>query len=199
METSTSPAASNRKNGNTEPFLTDVKTLRERARQHLTEGSVTPSYQGDVAKTIEILQAVLATEIVCVLRYTMHAVAATGISSEGVKAEFAEHAKEEQGHALEVAERINQLGGKPDFNPSGLASRSASEYGTAENLVDMIRENLIAERIAVEHYRELVRYFGERDPSTRLMLERILTVEEEHANDMHDLLVAHEGKPMLPR
>jgi bacterioferritin len=188
-----------KQNGNTKPFLTDVQTLRDRARKHIADGSVTPSYEGDVHKTIEILQSVLATEIVCVLRYTMHAVAATGISSEGVKAEFAEHAKEEQEHALEVAERINQLGGKPDFNPTGLASRSASEYGTAETLVDMIKENLIAERIAVEHYRELARYFGTRDPSTRLMMERILAVEEEHANDMHDLLVAHEGHPMLPK
>ena len=194
----TSPTA-NRQNGNARPFLTDVKTLRDRARKHIAEGSITPSYEGDVHKTIEILQAVLATEIVCVLRYTMHAVSATGISSEGVKAEFEEHAKEEQEHALEVAERINQLGGKPDFNPAGLASRSASEYGSAENLIDMIKENLIAERIAVEHYRELIRYFGDRDPSSRHMMERILAVEEEHANDMHDLLVAHEGHPMLPR
>ena len=194
----TSPTA-NRQNGNARPFLTDVKTLRDRARKHIAEGSITPSYEGDVHKTIEILQAVLATEIVCVLRYTMHAVSATGISSEGVKAEFEEHAKEEQEHALEVAERINQLGGKPDFNPAGLASRSASEYGSAENLIDMIKETLIAERIAVEHYRELIRYFGDRDPSSRHMMERILAVEEEHANDMHDLLVAHEGHPMLPR
>jgi bacterioferritin len=182
-----------------QPFLTDVKTLRERARKNIGDGAVTPSYQGDVNKTIEILQSVLATEIVCVLRYTMHAVAATGISSEGVKAEFAEHAKEEQEHAMEVAERINQLGGKPDFNPTGLASRSASEYGTADNLVEMIKENLIAERIAVEHYRELIRYFGDKDPGTRLMISRILVVEEEHANDMHDLLVAHEGHPMLSK
>jgi bacterioferritin len=188
-----------KKNGNTKPFLTDVQTLRDRARQHLSDGSVTANYEGDVHKTIEILQSVLATELVCVLRYTMHAIAATGISSEGVKAEFATHAKEEQGHAMEVAERINQLGGRPDFNPAGLASRSTSEYGAAENLVDMIKENLIAERIAVEHYRELIRYFGDKDPSTRHMLVRILAVEEEHANDMHDLLVAHEGKPMLPR
>jgi bacterioferritin len=181
------------------PFLTDVKTLRERARQHLEQGSVTPNYEGDVKKTIEILQAVLATELVCVLRYTMHAVAATGISSEGVKAEFATHAKEEQEHAMEVAERINQLGGKPDFNPSGLASRSASEYGNAGNLIEMIKENLVAERIAVEHYRELIRYFSDRDPTTRHMLVGILAVEEEHANDMHDLLVAHEGNPMLQK
>lgn len=182
-----------------QPFLTNVKTLRDRARQHLERGSVTPNYEGDVKKTIEILQAVLATELVCVLRYTMHAVAATGISSEGVKAEFATHAREEQGHAMEVAERINQLGGKPDFNPSGLASRSASEYGNAGNLIEMIKENLVAERIAVEHYRELIRYFSDRDPTTRHMLVGILAVEEEHANDMHDLLVAHEGDPMLQK
>ncbi|HEX4151346.1 MAG TPA: ferritin-like domain-containing protein [Steroidobacteraceae bacterium] len=181
------------------PFLTDIQTLRARARKHMEEGGLTPSYQGDVKQTIDILQAVLATEIVCVLRYTMHAIAATGISSEGVKSEFATHAKEEQEHAMEVAERINQLGGRPDFNPSGLASRSASEYGNAGNLVEMIKENLVAERIAVEHYRELIRYFSDRDPSSRLMMERILAVEEEHANDMHDLLVAHEGHPMLPK
>jgi bacterioferritin len=180
------------------PFLTDVKTLRARARKHLEGGAVTDTYKGNVKKTIEILQSVLATEIVCVLRYTMHAVAATGISSEGVKAEFAEHAKEEQEHMNQVAERINQLGGKPNFNPEGILSRSASQYGEAdEDLVDMIRENLIAERIAVDHYRELIRYFGNDDPGTRAMLEGILLVEEEHANDMHDLLVAHEGRPML--
>jgi bacterioferritin len=181
------------------PFLTDIKTLRERARKNLTTGAVTSTYQGDVKNTIEILQSVLATEIVCVLRYTMHAVAATGISSEGVKAEFSQHAKEEAEHANQVAERINQLGGKPDFNPTGLATRSASEYGTAENLIDMIKENLIAERIAIDHYRELIRYFGNEDPGTRAMLEGILLVEEEHANDMHDLLVAHEGHPMLDK
>jgi bacterioferritin len=182
-----------------QPFLTDVKTLRERARKNIATGGVTFTYQGDVKTTIEILQAVLATEIVCVLRYTMHAVAATGISSEGVKAEFAQHAKEETGHMHQVAERINQLGGIPDFNPTGLATRAASEYGSGkENLIEMIKENLIAERIAVDHYRELVRYFGNDDPGTRAMMEGILTVEEEHANDMHDLLVAHEGRPMLP-
>ncbi len=180
-----------------EPFLTDVKTLRERARKELEKGAVTPSYEGDVEQTIAILQNVLATEIVCVLRYTMHSIAATGISSDSVKEEFAEHAKEEQAHMLAVAERINQLGGKPNFSPDGLETRSASQYAEGENLVDMIRENLIAERIAVEHYRELVRFFGDRDTTTRVMLEGILGVEEEHANDMHDLLVAHEGKPML--
>ncbi len=129
LNTTNNRGSVDKQNGNTRPFLTDVKTLRDRARQNICDGSVTSSYQGDVKKTIEILQSVLATEIVCVLRYTMHAVAATGISSEGVKAEFAQHAKEEQEHAMEVAERINQLGGTPDFNPTGLASRSASEYG----------------------------------------------------------------------
>jgi bacterioferritin len=179
------------------PFLTDVKTLRERARQHLDQGAVTSTYKGDARKTIEILQSVLATEIVCVLRYTMHSIAATGLSSEGVKDEFAAHAKEEQEHMMAVAERINQLGGKPNFNPDGLSARSASEYSEGANLVDMIKENLIAERIAVDHYREMIRYFGDDDPGTRTMLEGILVVEEEHANDMHDLLVAHEGRPML--
>ncbi len=182
-----------------QPFLSDVKTLRDRARKQIKDGAITPNYGGDARKTIDILQSVLATEIVCWLRYTMHAVTATGISSEGVKAEFAQHAKDEQGHALEVAERINQLGGKPDFNPEGLVSRSASQYSEGADLVDMIKENLIAERIAVEHYRELIRYFGDDDPTTRVMIEGILSVEEEHANDMHDLLVAREGKPMLPK
>jgi bacterioferritin len=181
------------------PFLSDVKTLRERARQHLSRGAVTSSYTGDVGKTIELLQNVLATEIVCVLRYTMHAIAATGISSEGVKAEFAQHAKEEQEHMNAVAERINQLGGRPNFNPEGLAMRATSQYGEGENLIDMIKENLIAERIAIDHYHELIRYFGDNDPGTRVMLEGILVVEEEHANDMHDLLVSHEGRPMLER
>jgi bacterioferritin len=178
-------------------FLTDIKTLRERARQSLEKGAVTPTYQGDVNKTIEILQSVLATELVCVLRYTLHAITATGISSEAVKKEFATHAKEEQDHMMQVADRINQLGGKPNFNPEGLLSRSASQYAEGKNLVDMIKENLIAERIAVDHYRELIRYFADKDPATRVMIEGILSVEEEHANDMHDLLVAHEGKAML--
>jgi bacterioferritin len=180
-----------------QPFLSDVKALRERARKNLDDGALGSNYIGDVSKTIEILQSVLATEIVCVLRYTQNAIAAHGISSEGVKQEFAEHAKEEMDHLHMVAERINQLGGEPNLNPEGLLTRSASQYFQGGNLVDMIRENLIAERIAVDHYRELIRYFGDNDPGTRSMLEDILRVEEEHADDMHDLLVAHEGKPML--
>jgi bacterioferritin len=180
-----------------QPFLQDIQTLRQRARQSLSDSAVTPSYQGDVQKTIDILQSVLATEIVCVLRYTQHSIAAAGLVSESVKQEFAEHAREEQAHMLSVAERIDQLGGKPDFNPDLLTSRSASQYAEGDTLIDMIRENLVAERIAVEHYRDLIRYFGDKDPTTRVMLEGILGVEEEHASDMHDLLVAHQGKPML--
>lgn len=183
---------------NEKPFLTDVEELRKRARASLDKGAVTPAYQGDVKQTIDILQAVLATEIVCILRYTMNAVAAAGISSDSVKEEFDQHAKEETGHMRQVAERINQLGGTPNFNPEGLASRSASQYSEGGNLIEMIKENLIAERIACEHYRELIRFFADKDPTTRVMMEGILVNEEEHANDMHDLLVSHEGKPMLP-
>jgi bacterioferritin len=172
--------------------------LRKQARQHIETGAVTTTYQGDVKQAIEILQSVLATEIVCVLRYTQNAIAAVGIDSESVKEEFLTHAGEEQQHMMQVAERINQLGGDPNFNPEGLATRAASEYGEAETLVDMIKENLIAERIAVDHYRELIRYFEDKDPTTRVMLEGILATEEEHANDMHDLLVAREGTPFLP-
>ncbi len=182
-----------------QPFITDVEKLRAQARADIEKGAVTKAYQGDVNQAIEILQSVLATEIVCVLRYTMNAVAASGLSSDSVKAEFEEHAKEEQEHMMQVAERINQLGGKPNFNPKGLATRSTSEYADADTLVDMIKENLIAERIACAHYTELIRYFGDNDPGTRTMLEGILKTEEEHANDMQDLLVAHEGTPMLPQ
>ena len=175
------------------PFLSDVKTLRERARQHIDQGPVSETYLADVDRTIEILQAVLATELVCVLRYTQHSIVATGLASEGVKAEFAQHAKEEQAHAMAVAERINQLGGTPNFDPKGLASRSASEYGTGADLLSMIKENLVAERIAVDHYRELIRFFGNDDPTTRVMIQGILAVEEEHASDMLDLLTTHGG------
>jgi bacterioferritin len=182
-----------------QPFLTDVQTLRRRARAQMESGVVTESYRGDAARTIEILQSVLATELVCVLRYTQHSIVATGLASDSVRNEFAQHAKEEQEHAMSVAERINQLGGTPDFNPDSLTARSASEYETGADLASMIRENLVAERIAIEHYRELIHFFGEKDPTTRIMLEGILAQEEDHANDMHDLLVAHEGKPNLPR
>lgn len=176
------------------PFLSDIKTLRENARRHIERGAVGASYVGSVERTIDILQAVLATELVCVLRYTQHSIAATGLASEGVAEEFAQHAKEEMEHALSVAKRINQLGGDPDLDPKGLATRSASQYVTSAELITMIRENLIAERIAVDHYRELIRYFADDDPTTRSMLESILAVEEEHASDMLDLLAIHDKK-----
>lgn len=179
------------------PFIADVTELRRRARENIERGAVTPNYEGQVQQTIDLLQTALATEVVCVLRYTMHAVAAVGIDSESVKEEFVEHANDEREHLEKIANRINQLGGTPNLNPDGLQTRSATEYGKAEKLIDMIKENLIAERIAVEHYRDLIRYFGEKDPTTRIMLEGILAQEEDHANDMHDLLVAHEGRPFL--
>lgn len=184
-------------NDNTKPFLTDVHQLRERARQHIEKGPITPSYEGNVQLAIDILQSVLATEVVCWLRYTMNAISASGIHSESIKKEFNEHARDERQHAEAVAERINQLGGKPNFNPEGLATRSAAQYVEGANLVEMIKENLVAERIATEHYRELVRFFANKDPVTRIMMEDILAKEEEHANDMHDLLVAYEGEPLL--
>src|SRR5262245_7199299 len=178
-------------------FLTDMKEIRRRARQQLDEGAVTPNYKGKVENSIAILNHAVATEIVCILRYKFHAVCAAGLASEAVKKEFAEHAAEEEQHLDLLAERINQLGGKPNMNPEGVASRAASQYVEGQNLVDMIKENLVAERIAIETYREMVRYFGDDDPTTRVVLERILAQEEEHANDMHDLLVSHEGRPML--
>jgi bacterioferritin len=181
-----------------QPFLTDITELRRRAKENVEKGALTDTYELDVKTAIELLQGALATEIVCVLRYTMHAIAATGIASEGPKEEFEQHAEEEREHMEMIAERINQLGGTPNFSPEGLATRSASEYGKSElNLVEMLKENLIAERIAIDHYRELIAYFGHKDTTTRIMLEGILATEEEHANDMHDLLVAHEGKPFI--
>ena len=177
------------------PFLTDVMTLRQRARRQMEQGAVTETYGGDVQRTIEILQSVLATELVCVLRYTQHSIVATGLSRESVSAEFAQHAREEQQHAMSVAERINQLGGEPDFNPDTLTARSAAQYQTSDDLAELIRENLVAERIAIDHYRELIRYFGNDDPATRTMMEAILTVEEEHASDMVDLLAIHGRGP----
>jgi bacterioferritin len=180
-------------------FLSDIKKIRQRARRHLNEGAITQNYHGKVDDAIALLNHAVATEIVCVLRYKFHAVSATGLASEAVKQEFAQHAKEEEQHLDLLCERINQLGGKPNLNPEGLLSRAASEYVEGDNLVDMIKENLVAERVAIQTYRDMVRYFGEKDPTTRVMLEGILAQEEEHANDMHDLLVSHEGRPMLDK
>jgi bacterioferritin len=178
-------------------FVSDIQTVRARAREHLEEGAITPNYGGDLETTLRLLNDAVASEIVCILRYRFHAVAATGISSESVKAEFEEHARDEEQHLLWFAERINQLGGKPEMNPEGLAKRSATQYIEGENLVGMIKENLVAERIVIEIYRDMIRYFASNDPTTRLLVERVLAQEEDHANDMHDLLVAHEGRAML--
>src|SRR5262245_7243658 len=180
-------------------FVADMKEIRRRAREHLTEGAVTQNYKGRVDASIAILNQAVATEIICILRYKFHAVCAAGIASQAVKEEFAQHAMEEEQHLDLLTERINQLGGKPNLDPEGVASRAASKYVEGNNLVEMIKEDLVAERVAIETYREMVRYFGDKDPTTRVLLERILAQEEEHANHMHDLLVTHEGRPMLDK
>ena len=173
-------------------FVADVQALRKRAREHMDAGAVTSNYEGDVATTIKILNEALATEIVCVLRYKYHAVAAVGIDSEAVKEEFAQHARDEAEHADMISERINQLGGKPNLNPDGLVTRASTQYVEGDTLRSMIEEDLVAERIAIETYREMIRHFSNHDPTTRKMLETILAKEEEHANDMHDLLVSRQ-------
>jgi len=170
------------------PAMSDVKTLRNRARQHLGDGAVTRGYGGDPQAAVRLLNAALATELVCVLRYKRHYFMARGIHAGPVAAEFLQHAGEEQGHADRIAERIVQLGGAPDFAPAGLASRAHSEYVEGRTLIDMIREDLVAERIAIDSYREMVAYFAPFDPTTRTMLEEITANEEEHADDLADLL-----------
>jgi bacterioferritin len=182
---------------NTGSFVTDIQAIRSRAREHLEEGALTPNYGLDVETAVRVLNDAVASEIVCVLRYRYHAVVASGLSSESVKEEFEEHARDEEQHMLWFAERINQLGGKPNLNPEGLAQRSATQYVEGEDLVAMIKENLVAERIVIEIYRDMIRYFSANDPTTRTLLEKVLAQEEDHANDMHDLLIAHEGHPML--
>ncbi|HZN01182.1 MAG TPA: ferritin-like domain-containing protein [Pyrinomonadaceae bacterium] len=171
-----------------QPFLTDIKTLRERARQHIENGAVTEGYRADRETVVKLLNEALATEIVCVLRYKRHYFMATGIHAEGVAAEFLEHANDEQGHADQIAQRIVQLQGEPNFNPEGLLMRSHAEYIEGDTLTDMIREDLVAERIAIDSYREMINYFGNEDPTSRRMLEGILAVEEEHADDLVSLL-----------
>jgi len=169
-------------------FLTDVKTLRERARAQLDQGPVAEAYGADLPRVLEVLNSALATEIVCVLRYRQHHFAAKGLASEPVAAEFLIHATEEQGHADQIAQRITQLGGTPDMSPDTLTSRSHSEYVTAGALLDMVKENLVAERIAIASYTEIITWLGDEDPTTRRMLEQILAVEEEHADDMLNLI-----------
>ena len=177
------------------PFLTDIKTLRERARQHIDDGAVTQGYAADRATVLKLLNEALATEIVCVLRYKRHYYMAKGVIAKNVAAEFLQHAGEEQAHADQIAERIVQLNGEPNFSPEGLLARRHAEYVEGNSLVEMIKEDLIAERIAIESYREMIAYLGGNDPTTQKMLKEILASEEGHAVDLVDLL---EGLPDRP-
>jgi len=169
-------------------FLSDIETLRKRAREHIAEGAITPGYHADRDVVVKLLNEALATEIICVLRYKRHYFMAKGIHAEAVAAEFQEHAADEQQHADQIAERITQLGGAPDFSPEGLATRSHAEYVEGNSLEDMIREDLVAERIAIDSYREMVEYLGTNDITSRRLMEEILAKEEEHADDMARLL-----------
>ena len=171
-----------------QPFLTDIKTLRERARQHIENGAVTQGYSADRETVVKLLNEALATEIVCVLRYKRHYFMAAGINAEGAASEFLQHANDEQGHADQIAQRIVQLQGEPNFNPEVLLTRSHAEYVEGNSLNEMIKEDLVAERIAIDSYREMINYFGNNDPTSRRMLEGILAVEEEHADDLVSLL-----------
>ncbi|HVT43763.1 MAG TPA: ferritin-like domain-containing protein [Thermoanaerobaculia bacterium] len=170
------------------PFVSDVEEIRRRARQHIEKGAVTPGYRADRETVIKLLNEALATEIVCVLRYKRHYFMAKGIHADPIAAEFLQHANEEQQHADQIADRIVQLGGEPNFSPEGLLTRSHSEYVEGTTLVEMIREDLVAERIAIDSYSEMIRYVGDDDPTTRRMLEGILAVEEQHADDLASFL-----------
>ena len=174
----------------TKSGLTDVKTLREQARVHIEQGAVTAGYSADRAEVIKLLNDALATEIVCVLRYRRHHFMARGIVAKSIADEFLVHSNEEQGHADQIAGRIVQLGGEPDFAPDGLTSRSHAEYVECETLGEMIKENVVAERIAIDSYREFIRYLGFDDPTTSHLLKKILAVEEEHADELADLMIS---------
>lgn len=182
------------------PFLTDIETIRKRAREHIDQGAITSGYKADREVVIKILNEALATEIVCVLRYKRHYYMAKGIHAKSVAAEFLEHANEEQGHADLIAERITQLDGAPNFNPEGLLSRSHADYVEGDDLVDMIKEDLVAERIAIDSYREIIDYLGANDPTSRRLMEEILAMEEEHAEDLSTLLdeLGKKGEPAKP-
>ncbi len=169
-------------------FLSDITKIRQRSRQHLEQGPVTAGYKADRARVISVLNEALATELVCVLRYRRHYYMAKGINAEPVAQEFMQHAIEEQAHADQLAQRITQLQGEPDFNPEGMTSRSHSEYVEGNSLVDMIREDLVAERIAIESYSEIIRWLGNDDPTTRSLIENILKAEEEHADELSNML-----------
>jgi bacterioferritin len=169
-------------------FLTDIKTLRERARAQVEAGPITEAYGADRERVIAVCNEALATELVCVLRYKRHYYMATGLASQAAAAEFLQHANEEMGHADQIAGRITQLQGEPNFNPDGLTSRSHAEYVEGDSLHDMIREDLVAERIAIASYQEIVRWLGDKDPTSRVMFEGILAVEEQHAEDLLNLM-----------
>ena len=175
-------------------FLSDIQTLRKRAREHIAQGAVTPGYHADRSVVLKLLNEALATEIICTLRYKRHYYMAKGIHGESVASEFPQHAQEESQHGDQIAERITQLGGAPDFSPDGLASRSHAEYVEGGSLEEMIKEDLVAERIAIDSYREMIAYLGDEDPTTRRMMEEILAKEEEHADDLANLLEDLGGK-----
>jgi len=174
-------------------FQADIEAIRKRAREKMEDGAVTGAYKADPNKVVEVLNEALATELVCTMRYRNHYYMASGIHAEAVAAEFKQHADQEQEHADWISERIAQLGGRPNWNPEGLTTRAHAEYKECDELEDMIRENLVAERIAIETYAEIVRWLGSDDPTTRRLMERILEVEEEHADDMRSLLEQHTG------
>jgi len=178
-------------------FPTDIQTLRKRARQHIEEGSVTAGYSADRKIVLKLLNDSLATELVCVLRYRRHHFMAQGIHSQAVAQEFLDHSNEEQGHADQIAARIVQLGGAPDFAPEALASRSHAEYVEGDSLASMIEEDLVAERIAIDSYRDIIQYLGNQDPTTRRLMEAILAVEEQHADELAGLLetLPEEAEP----
>lgn len=184
----------------TKAFVSDIDQIRQRARQNIDDGAMTAGYSADRAVVVDMLNQALATELVCVLRYKYHYYMASGIHSQAIKAEFLAHANEEQGHADLLAERITQLEGKPNLSPVGLLDRSHADYVEGEDIVDMIKEDLVAERIAIDSYREMIHYVGTDDPTTRRVLEGILAMEEEHAEDMNTLLeqLGKKGEPAPP-
>ncbi len=186
-----------RQGTNMKDFVLDIETIRHNAREHIKQGALTADYKADVKTILKLLDASLATEWICTLRYTQHAVAAEGIHAEPIAEHFREHAREEQEHATMIAARIKQLGGVPSLDPATLPQRAHSQYKECDNLVDMIKENLIAERIAIDSYAETIRYIGDSDPTSRRMFEKILAVEEEHADEMADLLKAYDPHTKL--
>jgi len=169
-------------------FVSDVEAIRRRARQHIERGAVTENYKADRDTVLRVLNEALATELVCVLRYKRHYYMAAGIHAQAVREEFLEHSNEEQQHADQIAERITQLDGEPNFSPEGLVDRSHSQYVEGTDIMDMIREYLVAERIAIETYSEIIRYLGDKDPTSRRVMEEILAKEEEHAEDLKTLI-----------